>query len=106
MGRCVTHLEEAKRSADRRSCAALALPHDVLLLWGTQPRPSATLVLRVRLPPLLLTIRLTADLYRMRYSRLLEENSFSNRRADFVWLLCLVAGFLLVRHHDGPYALC
>lgn len=31
----------------------------------------------------------------MRYSRLLEENSFSNRRADYIWLLMLVAGFLL-----------
>ncbi|RSH78344.1 uncharacterized protein EHS24_002064 [Apiotrichum porosum] len=35
----------------------------------------------------------------MRYSRLLEENSFSNRRADFVWLLFLVSSFLLVLSH-------
>jgi hypothetical protein len=33
----------------------------------------------------------------MRYSRLLEENSFSNRRADYVWLLTLCGTFLLVR---------
>lgn len=32
---------------------------------------------------------------RMRYSRLLEENSFSNRRADYVWLLVLTMAFLL-----------
>ncbi|EIW67503.1 derlin-2/3 [Tremella mesenterica] len=32
----------------------------------------------------------------MRYSRLLEENSFSSRKADYVWLLCLCATFLLV----------
>lgn len=32
----------------------------------------------------------------MRYSRLLEENSFSNRRADYVFLLLLCAAFLLV----------
>ncbi|CAD6587645.1 MAG: hypothetical protein TREMPRED_004816 [Tremellales sp. Tagirdzhanova-0007] len=32
----------------------------------------------------------------MRYSRLLEENSFSNRRADYVLLLALCASFLLV----------
>jgi Derlin-2/3 len=39
----------------------------------------------------------------MRYSRLLEENSFSNRRADYVWLLVLVMAFLLVRPpHPGP----
>ncbi|KAI9634773.1 Derlin [Dioszegia hungarica] len=31
----------------------------------------------------------------MRYSRLLEENSFSNRRADYVFLLLLCAAFLL-----------
>ncbi|KAK1925644.1 Derlin [Papiliotrema laurentii] len=31
----------------------------------------------------------------MRYSRLLEENSFSNRRADYVWLLFLCSAFLL-----------
>jgi hypothetical protein len=32
----------------------------------------------------------------MRYSRLLEENSFSNRKADYFWLLFLCASFLLV----------
>ena len=32
----------------------------------------------------------------MRYSRLLEENSFSNRRADYVWLLFLCSSFLWV----------
>lgn len=39
----------------------------------------------------------------MRYSRLLEENSFSNRRADYVWLLALCASFLLVRPHIHPF---
>ncbi|OXG26318.1 derlin-2/3 [Cryptococcus neoformans Bt120] len=32
----------------------------------------------------------------MRYSRLLEENSFANRRADYAWLLFLCASFLLL----------
>ncbi|WVQ65354.1 uncharacterized protein L199_003530 [Kwoniella botswanensis] len=32
----------------------------------------------------------------LRYSRLLEENSFSNRRADYVWLLFLCSVFLLI----------
>ncbi|KAK8858837.1 hypothetical protein IAR55_003067 [Kwoniella newhampshirensis] len=32
----------------------------------------------------------------MRYSRLLEENSFSNRKADYVWLLFLCSIFLLL----------
>ncbi|KAI0315807.1 Der1-like protein [Amylostereum chailletii] len=31
----------------------------------------------------------------MRYSRLLEESSFSNRKADYVWLLFLSAAMLL-----------
>ena len=35
----------------------------------------------------------------MRYSRLLEENSFSSRRADYVLLLALCASFLLVSLH-------
>ncbi|GMK59163.1 hypothetical protein CspeluHIS016_0701780 [Cutaneotrichosporon spelunceum] len=44
--------------------------------------------------------RLSMDLafhlyFMVRYSRLLEENSFSNRRADYVWLLVLVMAFLL-----------
>ena len=34
---------------------------------------------------------------RMRYSRLLEENSFSSKRGDYVWMLVLCATFLLVR---------
>lgn len=37
----------------------------------------------------------------MRYSRLLEENSYSNRKADYAWLLFLSAVFLLV--HDSPH---
>lgn len=40
----------------------------------------------------------------MRYSRLLEENSFSNRKADYIWLLALCAMFLLasVDHMPRP----
>lgn len=33
----------------------------------------------------------------MRYSRLLEENSYANRRADFLWLLLVCSSMLLVR---------
>lgn len=33
----------------------------------------------------------------MRYSRMLEESSFANRKADYVWLLILSAVMLLVR---------
>lgn len=33
----------------------------------------------------------------MRYSRMLEESSFANRKADYFWLLFLSAFLLLVR---------
>ena len=33
----------------------------------------------------------------MRYSRMLEESSFANRKSDYLWLLILSAGILLVR---------
>ena len=33
----------------------------------------------------------------MRYSRMLEESSFANRKADYVWLLTLSSIMLLVR---------
>lgn len=43
----------------------------------------------------------------MRYSRMLEESSFANRKADYVWLLLLSAVMLLVRlyfltHRKSP----
>jgi Derlin-2/3 len=41
------------------------------------------------------TCRLTS--LSMRYSRMLEESSFANRRADYFWLLLLCAILLLVR---------
>ena len=34
----------------------------------------------------------------MRYSRMLEESSFPNRKADYFWLLLLSAVLLLVSH--------
>lgn len=36
-------------------------------------------------------------LYSMRYSRMLEESSFANRKADYFWLLLLSSAMLLVR---------
>ena len=33
----------------------------------------------------------------MRYSRMLEESSFANRKADYFWLLLICAVMLLVR---------
>ena len=48
----------------------------------------------------------------MRYSRMLEESSFANRKADYVWLLILSSIMLLVRvgsgkadkHYSSPVA--
>ena len=36
-------------------------------------------------------------LHSMRYSRMLEESSFANRKADYFWLLLLSSAMLLVR---------
>lgn len=33
----------------------------------------------------------------MRYSRMLEESSFANKKADYLWLLLLSSLMLLVR---------
>jgi hypothetical protein len=33
----------------------------------------------------------------MRYSRMLEESSFANKKADYLWLLLLSSAMLLVR---------
>ena len=84
--------------------------HDVLLLWFD--------ILGLCLPPLFFvsehvrTLSLTNDSYHhsaslaysfsqqknsMRYSRMLEESSFANRKADYFWLLFLSSLMLLVR---------
>ena len=39
----------------------------------------------------------------MRYSRMLEESSFANRKADYFWLLFLSALMLLVRFPPQPF---
>jgi len=38
----------------------------------------------------------------MRYSRMLEESSFANRKADYFWLLFLSSLMLLVRLPPHP----
>ncbi len=40
---------------------------------------------------------LRTDRNSMRYSRMLEESSFANRKADYFWLLFLSSLMLLVR---------
>lgn len=37
----------------------------------------------------------------MRYSRMLEESSFANRKADYFWLLLLSSVMLLVSYFDS-----
>jgi hypothetical protein len=86
--------------------------HDVLLLWFD--------ILGLCLPPLFFVSLLRFDLFKdkdesktllltiivsfaspcnsMRYSRMLEESSFANRKADYFWLLFLSSLMLLVGH--------
>lgn len=81
--------------------------HDILLLRTLVPRSGIPSILHVCCPSTHTEPSLpdstrgkgsSADsATSMRYSRLLEENSFSNRRADYIYLLALCAGFLLVR---------
>lgn len=40
----------------------------------------------------------------MRYSRLLEENSYANKKADYVWLLIVCSSMLLVSLPLGSLA--
>jgi hypothetical protein len=84
--------------------------HHVLLLW--------LYILRLCLPPVLFVSLLFSPPKKrppiltvfeyifsptddrnnsMRYSRMLEESSFANRKADYFWLLFLSSLMLLVR---------
>jgi hypothetical protein len=49
------------------------------------------------------TVPPTGDHDSMRYSRMLEESSFANRKADYFWLLFLSALMLLVRLPPYPF---
>ena len=75
----------------------MACIHHFLLLWtdfSGLRLPSVLLVC------LILPLRVYIDngwLFSMRYSRMLEESSFANRRADYFWLLLLSSIMLLVR---------
>lgn len=88
--------------------------HDVLLLWFD--------ILGLCLPPLLfvspfkykdkkpiflltIIVSFASHINSMRYSRMLEESSFANRKADYFWLLFLSSLMLLVRlpSPDQPF---
>ena len=70
--------------------------HELLLLWLT--------LIGLRIPHVFLVRKTSAAVYSlvltsclsMRYSRMLEESSFANRKADYVWLLIQSAVMLLV----------
>lgn len=78
---------------------AMAYVHDILLLWIN--------ISRLRVSSFLLVSstvdfqgveRLTFLDPSMRYSRMLEESSFANRKADYFWLLLLSSVMLLVSY--------
>ena len=82
--------------------------HDVLLLWFDIPGLCLSPLLFVSYFDLskikdknpFSDNHLINYLYRynsMRYSRMLEESSFANRKADYFWLLFLSSLMLLVR---------
>jgi hypothetical protein len=73
--------------------------HIIIALPSSSPPMGFLLALAK--PSMLDLTRSRPLMCRMRYSRLLEENSFSNRRADYVWLLFLCATFLIVREQSS-----
>jgi len=79
---------------------AVAYAYHLLLFWSS--------LARFYIPPFLLvsvfcilgigwSIDVLYFLLSMRYSRMLEESSFANKRADYLWLLLLSSLMLLVR---------
>lgn len=70
--------------------------HDILLLWIYIAGLCISSLLLVR-PKEHIGNRALYDLINsMRYSRMLEESSFANRKADYFWLLLLSSVMLLV----------
>ena len=81
----------------------MAISYHFLLFRTSVTGPSVSPILHVSLSSPLAYLeniqfkaKITDVFISMRYSRLLEENSFSNRRADYAFLLFLCAAFLLV----------
>ena len=72
--------------------------HELLLLWRAITGLCLPYVLLVRGMPGVLGVAVLTSVSSMRYSRMLEESSFANRKADYVWLLIQSAVMLLVRH--------
>lgn len=76
---------------------ALAGSDNILLLWafGSRLHLSSVFLVRPCLYPLCIVVSYVW--ISMRYSRLLEESCFPNRKADYFWMLLLSSIMLLVR---------
>lgn len=74
----------------------MASGNHVPLLWTAFPRLCLPLVLFVRQMSFGLISSYLTFRHSMRYSRMLEESSYANRKADYLWLLTLSAGLLLI----------
>ena len=77
--------------------SAMATHYQLLLFWIYLARLRIPSVFLVR--PLCTAVLMEhahAVSASMRYSRMLEESSFANRKADYFWLLLLSSTMLLV----------
>ena len=74
----------------------MASIHNILLLWTDGDRLCLPHVLLVSCTDC--GLRKSDSMCSMRYSRMLEESSFANKKAEYLWLLILSAGLLLVRY--------
>ena len=89
-------------------CVALANGDDFLLFWINIVGFCVPFVLLVRYSLLLFLpgAKLTGlSIYSMRYSRMLEESSFANKKADYFWLLLQSSVMLLVNTVPFPHFL-
>ncbi len=89
--------EDQSEPTDRKgSTAAMADSNDILLLWVDIPGFYLPPILLVCCNDLVFHSKELTFFNSMRYSRMLEESSFANRRADYFWLLLQSSIMLLV----------
>jgi len=79
---------------------------NVFLLWNDISGFCLPPLLLVRLP-MVSSLRSklipSLSLFSMRYSRMLEESSFANKKADYFWLLLQSSVMLLVRFSHSTH---
>lgn len=87
----------------------MAYGYKLLLLWFNISGLCVSSVLLVRVfhlfsgkTPLVMTPRSITIAFSMRYSRMLEESSFANKKADYFWLLLQSSVMLLVYYPIIP----